>query len=213
MLTPATVLDATHKGIQLWKNGPYWAETNIGAERPEDYGFYFWWGDTVGYMRDGDSWVSSDGSKFGFLFIKDKTPTCGKSFGKLKDEGWITAEGNLALGHDAAHVQWGGEWRMPTFDELKVLIWSSDYSLRDNINTACGLNFEAVLRHAIGIITDANRYEKFRHKASDYEFREVGRSIRPVRGFDARARRSRRRREMRLSCRSRRVRRASTRSG
>lgn len=30
-----------HGGIQLWEGGPYWAGTNIGAEKPEDYGHYF----------------------------------------------------------------------------------------------------------------------------------------------------------------------------
>ena len=38
--------------VQLWEGGPYWATTNIGAEKPEDYGYYFWWGDTVGYKRE-----------------------------------------------------------------------------------------------------------------------------------------------------------------
>ena len=41
----------SHSKVQLWEGGPYWAETNIDAENPEDYGYYFWWGDTVGYKR------------------------------------------------------------------------------------------------------------------------------------------------------------------
>ena len=44
--------DGGHKMIQLWKDGPYWAETNIGAENPWDFGYYFWWGDTVGYTHE-----------------------------------------------------------------------------------------------------------------------------------------------------------------
>ena len=44
--------------VQLWDGGPYWATTNIGAEKPEDYGYYFWWGDTVGYKREGNKWVA-----------------------------------------------------------------------------------------------------------------------------------------------------------
>ena len=31
----------THDKVQLWEGGPYWATTNIGAEKPEDYGYYF----------------------------------------------------------------------------------------------------------------------------------------------------------------------------
>ena len=41
-------------GVQLWENGPYWAECNVGASSLEDDGYYFWWGDTVGYTRDAD---------------------------------------------------------------------------------------------------------------------------------------------------------------
>lgn len=40
-------------GVQLWEGGPYWAECNVGATKPEEYGYYFWWGDTVGYAREG----------------------------------------------------------------------------------------------------------------------------------------------------------------
>ena len=28
-------------GVQLWENGPYWAECNVGASKPEEYGYYF----------------------------------------------------------------------------------------------------------------------------------------------------------------------------
>lgn len=30
-----------HRKVQLWADGPYWAETNVGAEEPWEYGFYF----------------------------------------------------------------------------------------------------------------------------------------------------------------------------
>lgn len=55
-----------HEKVQLWKDGPYWATTNIGAEKPEDFGYYFWWGDTVGYKREKDKWVATDGSSSDF---------------------------------------------------------------------------------------------------------------------------------------------------
>ena len=57
-----------HDKVQLWEGGPYWATTNIGAEKPEDYGYYFWWGDTVGYKRENNKWVASDGSNLNFSF-------------------------------------------------------------------------------------------------------------------------------------------------
>ena len=61
-------LQDTRAKVQLWEGGPYWATTNIGAENPEDYGYYFWWGDTVGYKRENDKWVASDGSSLSFSF-------------------------------------------------------------------------------------------------------------------------------------------------
>ena len=110
-------------GVQLWEGGPYWATTNIGAEKPEDYGYYFWWGDTVGYKRENDKWVASDGSNSNFSFTSGNTPTCNKSVSTLQSEGWITADGVLAPEHDAAKKHWGGDWRMPTrqeFDDLRT---------------------------------------------------------------------------------------------
>ena len=111
-----------HDKVQLWENGPYWATTNIGAENPKDYGYYFWWGETVGYKRENDKWVASDGSSSNFSFIEGNTPTYGKSNSTLQSEGWITADGVLAPGHDAAHIHWGGNWRMPTDAEFSALI-------------------------------------------------------------------------------------------
>ena len=110
-----------HPRVQLWEGGPYWATTNIGAEKPEDYGYHFWWGDTVGYRREGESWVATDGSVSGFSFEAENVPTFDKYIDTLKNEGWITADSVLVPEHDAAHVHWGGGWRMPTRQELDDL--------------------------------------------------------------------------------------------
>ena len=117
-----------HDGVQLWDGGPYWATTNIGAENPEDYGYYFWWGDTVGYRRKNNAWVASDGSSSNFSFGDANTPTYNKSIATLQSEGWVTADGVLAPEHDAAHVHWGGSWRMPTDQELCDLNSKCDWT-------------------------------------------------------------------------------------
>lgn len=114
--------------VQLWTGGPYWATTNIGAKKPEDYGYYFWWGDTVGYKRVNDKWVASDGSNSNFSFTSDNTPTYNKSVATLQSEGWITSDSVLALEHDAAHKHWGGDWRMPTKHEFNDLINKCDWT-------------------------------------------------------------------------------------
>ena len=127
-MTPSNHEDDLHAKVQLWEGGPYWATTNIGAENPEDYGYYFWWGDTVGYKRENDAWVASDGSSSNFSFCETNTPTHNMNIATLQSEGWITADGVLAPAHDAAHVQWGGNWRMPTQQELSDLCSKCDWT-------------------------------------------------------------------------------------
>ena len=105
--------------VQLWEGGPYWADRNIGAGGPGEAGLFFWWGDTVGH--------SPEGSTFRHSFVHSGCPTHGKGAEQLRAEGWITADGVLAPEHDAAHVKWGGGWRMPTRQELSDLNGKCDW--------------------------------------------------------------------------------------
>ena len=69
-----------------------WATTNIGAARPESYGNYYAWGETA------------TKSEYG------------------QDNYYIWPGSDLTLSDDAAHVNWDGNWRMPTkaeFEELR----------------------------------------------------------------------------------------------
>ena len=113
------------KKVQLWEGGPYWADRNIGADEPWEYGYYFWWGDTVGYKFVNGKWVASNGSNSNFSFDAGHTPTYNKNNSTLRSEGWITSDGVLAPRHDAAHKHWGSSWRMPTKKEF------------DNLNSKC----------------------------------------------------------------------------
>ena len=110
-------------GVQLWEGGPHWAECNVGATKPEEYGYYFWWGDTVGYARNasGNGWVSSrTGASFSFLF--DNCSTYKKTLTQLQSAGYIDATGNLVAQYDAATAHLGAPWRMPTDAEFAALI-------------------------------------------------------------------------------------------
>ena len=115
-----------HGKVQLWAGGPYWATMNIGATKPEEYGYYFWWGDTIGYKRVNNKWVASNGSSSDFSFY-DKS-TCNQYHTTLRNNGWTTSGDVLTPEHDAARVHWGGEWRMPTFKEFKNLIDKCDWT-------------------------------------------------------------------------------------
>ena len=124
----ADAADKGHTKVQLWAEGPYWADTNIGAEKPWESGYYFWWGDTIGYKLENNACVASDGSSRNFSFVSDHTPTYGKGIDSLRKEGWISVEGVLSPEHDAAHVKWGGKWRLPTKQELADLFKNCDWT-------------------------------------------------------------------------------------
>ena len=125
-------------GVQLWENGPYWAQWNVGATAPWQYGYYFWWGDVVGYTISGEmlpnpdpdvyrqtreyrnvTWESSAGEQMGSSpFSSNACPTYDKYNEKLLSEGYIDSSGKLAAGHDAATAHLGPPWRMPTPAEV-----------------------------------------------------------------------------------------------
>ena len=120
----ATEGDVSLGGVQLWENGPYWAECNVGASEPEEFGYYFWWGDTVGYTNTGSGWISvKDGTSISF---SSSDGTAGSTDGKDNEtlllEGWIDSTDNLAVANDAATAHLGSPWRMPTSAELSALI-------------------------------------------------------------------------------------------
>ena len=131
VIVTATKQDDKHQGVQLWEGGPYWADRNVGASRPEDYGLYFWWGDTVGYRPSADGTFG-----FNFAYTNSVIYTYGKSLSELQSAGWVTVlqsqsfgvdpSGVLVPSHDAAHVYWGGAWRMPTGRELYDLCTKCD---------------------------------------------------------------------------------------
>ena len=110
-------------GVQLWENGPYWAECNVGASKPEEYGCRFWWGDTVGYTNTASGWISvKDGTGFAFTSSGPAASTHEKGSAELRSAGYIDSSGCLAAAHDAAAVHLGSPWRMPTDAEIFALI-------------------------------------------------------------------------------------------
>lgn len=132
-------------GVQLWKNGPYWAECNVGASAPETAGYWFWWGDTVGYKRSGSSWVSFDRSKTEFTFSAENCPTYGMDYAALKSQGYIDETGNLVPKYDAATKHLGVPWRIPTDAEWEALIancdttWTQRNGVRGRLVTGKGV--------------------------------------------------------------------------
>lgn len=108
----------THNGYEYvdlgLPSGVKWATCNVGANSPEECGLYFAWGETTGYTADD---VISGVRIFG-------------------EESYTASDisTDLTLYQDAAHVNLGGNWRMPTYDEYQELldncngVWTDDYN-------------------------------------------------------------------------------------
>ena len=109
-----------------------WATCNVGATKPEDSGLLFQFGRVDGYaygshneFRTKDQNIQDTGSKY--------TPltTSGKVY---------KANDILDLADDAAHVNMGGKWKMPTNDQLKELCKNTKHEI-ERINGIKGMLF------------------------------------------------------------------------
>jgi len=93
-------------------SGTKWADRNVGADSPEDYGDYFAWGETQ--IKDS--------------YTKENSTTYGLSYSELQSNGIIDGNGNLTAKYDAATVNWGKKWRMPTEAQIQEIcsecIWT-----------------------------------------------------------------------------------------
>lgn len=91
-----------------------WATCNIGATNPEDYGDYFAWGEVE--PKETYDWST-------YMYCVDKpanlTKYCSQSTsGK---DGFTDVRTILERDDDAATVNWGNTWRMPTYAEFLEL--------------------------------------------------------------------------------------------
>ena len=105
-----------------------WATMNIGAESPEDYGYYYAWGET----ETKSTYTTSNSVTYGVEmddFSGDAT-------------------------YDAATANWGGLWRVPTFAEMKELkndctwAWTTQNSVNGYLVT--GPNGNSIFLPAAG---------------------------------------------------------------
>lgn len=123
--TNAAVSHNGHKYVDLGlPSGLLWATCNVGANSPEEYGDYFAWGETE--PKQEYNW---DTYKF------NQEEGFSKYDADEKEE--------LDLEDDAAYVNWGGNWRMPTREEMDELqeycewIWSHSnkgYIVKSKVN-------------------------------------------------------------------------------
>ena len=90
-----------HYGLEIvdlgLPSGTRWSNMNVGASHPEDYGNYYAWGETS--VKDS---YTSDNYLYGTLNLGEHCDISGTD-------------------HDAAHVNMGNAWRMPTSTQLTEL--------------------------------------------------------------------------------------------
>ena len=83
-----------------------WATCNVGATAPEAIGNFYAWGETTPNAE----------------YIKENCATSNLDDSQMQSLGYIDSKCNLTLQHDAASMNWGGDWRMPTENEFKELM-------------------------------------------------------------------------------------------
>ena len=100
-------------------SGTKWATQNVGARKPSDYGLYFQWGDTQGWTADQVG--TGEGKK---KFASDWSDY---KWGASPNFTKYVVHNELDLEDDAAHVNMGGDWHMPTNEQIEELFNSTDF--------------------------------------------------------------------------------------
>ena len=110
------VKNETHEYVDLGlPSGTLWATCNVGANSPEEYGDYFAWGETE---------PRSDYSYSTYKYCKGTGFTMTK-YCTSSDYGTVDNKTELEPSDDAATVNWGSEWQMPSDEQCEELINSS----------------------------------------------------------------------------------------
>ena len=102
--------EAVHEYVDLGLSVK-WATCNVGASKPEEYGDYFAWGETTPKSTyDWSTYKYCNGSFDSLTKYNNKS-----SYGAVDNKTVLEAA------DDAARANWGGSWRMPTWDEQDEL--------------------------------------------------------------------------------------------
>jgi hypothetical protein len=118
-----------------------WASCNLGAEKQEEYGNYYAWGETI---------TKNDYTNGNYSFYNSSTTQ-------------YTNIGNNISGteYDAATVNLGNEWRIPTREEMQELIkkckWEWAQINGNNGYIVTGLNGNSIFLPAAGTSGIYNR--------------------------------------------------------
>lgn len=132
-----------------------WATCNVGAENPQDYGNCYAWGE----VETKEEYVPQN-YKYGtggkHSLESKLTKYCTKEeFGK---DGFTDDKLTLDPEDDAAHVNWGGTWRMPTESEWLELIEQCAWTLETRSNT---IGYRVTAKNGNSIFLPAAGYRDY----------------------------------------------------
>lgn len=82
-----------------------WATCNIGANKPEEYGNYYGWGEPTGTDVYDNEPIRELNKRFPF-----------------REDGTLPPYSIINSSKDIAKYNWGGNWRMPTKNEVQELL-------------------------------------------------------------------------------------------
>ena len=141
------VMDSdSHEYVDLGlPSGTLWATCNLGAENPEDFGYYYAWGEIA--PKEVYSW-----SNYQYCTIADSCMEITK---------YCVSDGLMVLESvdDAARANWGNEWRMPTKEEWNELYLKTncEWTTRNGVDgmLLTGLNGNSIFLPAAGYCIDS----------------------------------------------------------
>lgn len=116
-------------------SGTLWATCNIGATKPEENGSYFAWGETK--AKNAYNWASY---KYANGNEEKLTKYCDNS--SYGNNGFSDYRTILQADDDAAAVNWGNGWHMPTQEQWEELInnttnkWTTQNGVKGYLFTA-----------------------------------------------------------------------------
>ena len=143
-------------------SGTLWATCNVGANRPEDYGHYFAWGETQ---------PKSDYIWGIYQYCNGSSNTLTK-YCTNASYGYNGFTDNLTVleaSDDAATAQWGSGWRMPTQAELQELL-SNTANVWTTQNGVNGRLFTATNGNSLFLPAAGYRRATILYKAGTYSY-------------------------------------------
>lgn len=90
-------------------SGTLWATMNVGAKSPEEFGDFFAWGET------------STKKKYDLSTYKWNKKNKMSKYCVDKEHGTVDNKTELDVVDDAAYVNWGTSWRIPTSKQISEL--------------------------------------------------------------------------------------------